>query len=117
MNIKIRNIDKNVVAKLDDLARKNHLSRNKFLIELLEKNSIVPQMEQLLKEYKQNQKWDFEIIKNIIRHMKSLKRLEKDIVRRSSYGRNEKNMVLVLQILFLLLEVFFIEILSRQLNE
>ena len=57
MNIKIRNIDKNVVAKLDDLARKNHLSRNKFLIELLEKNSIVPQMEQLLKEYKQNQRY------------------------------------------------------------
>lgn len=63
MNIKIRNIDKNVVAKLDDLARKNNLSRNKFLIELLEKNSIVPQMEQLLKEYKQNQNEILKLLK------------------------------------------------------
>lgn len=63
MNIKIRNIDKNIVAKLDDLARKNHLSRNKFLIELLEKNSIVPQMEQLLKEYKQNQNEILKLLK------------------------------------------------------
>ena len=60
MNIKIRDIDKNVVAKLDDMARKNHLSRNKFLIKILEKNSIIPEMELLLENFKRNQE---EIIK------------------------------------------------------
>lgn len=60
MNIKIRDIDKNVVTKLDDMARKNHLSRNKFLIKILEKNSIVPEMELLLENFRRNQE---EIIK------------------------------------------------------
>lgn len=63
MNIKIRNIDKNVVTKLDDMARKNHLSRNKFLIKILEKNSIVPEMELLLENFKRNQEEIIRLLK------------------------------------------------------
>lgn len=63
MNIKIRDIDKNVVTKLDDMARKNHLSRNKFLIKILEKNSIVPEMELLLENFRRNQEEIIRLLK------------------------------------------------------
>ena len=41
MEIKIRNVDPVVVTKLDELARKQHLSRNEYLKKIVSRCAVV----------------------------------------------------------------------------
>lgn len=51
MEIKIRNVDPVVVTKLDELARKQHLSRNEYLKKIVSRCAVVQDVIDLDKKY------------------------------------------------------------------
>ena len=51
MEIKIRNVDPVVVTKLDELARKQHLSRNEYLKKIVSRCAVVRDVIDLDKKY------------------------------------------------------------------
>ena len=51
MEIKIRNVDPVVVTKLDELARKQHLSRNEYLNKIVSRCAVVQDVIDLDKKY------------------------------------------------------------------
>ena len=51
MYIKIRNVDPVVVTKLDELARKQHLSRNEYLKKIVSRCAVVQDVIDLDKKY------------------------------------------------------------------
>ena len=51
MEIKIRNVDPVVVTKLDELARKQHLSRNEYLKKIVSRCAVVQDVVDLDKKY------------------------------------------------------------------
>ena len=51
MEIKIRNVDPLVVTKLDELARKQHLSRNEYLKKIVSRCAVVQDVIDLDKKY------------------------------------------------------------------
>ena len=51
MEIKIRNVDPVVVTKLDELARKQHLSRNEYLKKIVSRCAVVQDVIDLEKKY------------------------------------------------------------------
>ena len=51
MEIKIRNVDPVVVTKLDELARKQHLSRNEYLKKIVSRCAVVEDVIDLDKKY------------------------------------------------------------------
>ena len=50
MEIKIRNVDPVVVTKLDELARKQHLSRNEYLKKIVSRCAVVQDLVNVLAE-------------------------------------------------------------------
>ena len=51
MEIKIRNVDPVVVTKLDELARKQHLSRNEYLKKIVSRCAVVQDVIHMDKKY------------------------------------------------------------------
>ena len=51
MEINIRNVDPVVVTKLDELARKQHLSRNEYLKKIVSRCAVVQDVIDLDKKY------------------------------------------------------------------
>ncbi|MGU8559750.1 hypothetical protein ACV3R5_17180 [Clostridium perfringens] len=50
--IKIRGLSKDVIAKLDFIAKEKGISRNEFLKEILEKQSVLSEMKKFEADYK-----------------------------------------------------------------
>lgn len=50
--IKIRGLSKDVIAKIDSLAKENGVSRNEFLKENLEKQTVLNEMKKFEADYK-----------------------------------------------------------------
>lgn len=51
MEVKIRGVDPVIVKKIDELARKQHMSRNEYLKRCLSSYSIVQDVEDLNRKY------------------------------------------------------------------
>ena len=51
MEIKIRNVDPVIVKKIDELAKKHHMSRNQYLLQCLSRYATVQDVEELDSRY------------------------------------------------------------------
>lgn len=72
MEIKIRNLDRNIVRKIDDIAKGQGKSRNEYLVEQITKLATAPEIFQIEDQYKQLVKENLTVIRQNTEILKEL---------------------------------------------
>lgn len=78
--VKIRNLDDSVVVQLDRMARKHHMSRNKYLRGILTNHVIAGERKELEEKYRNLVNVVLEVVQHNSEMMRSMKQETQDLM-------------------------------------